>query len=135
MVPQLSREYVKICAVLSLDTALEYYEVLIESLMERTGTFSKRLQAQGRMLESSEEPHQFIGLCLNTKQEIISNLYIVDSPDETWYSRGLSRMHQDLKQMMEVEFRFRALDYKIRIIQESVEVIVGTSPRATRDAA
>ena len=33
-------------------------------------------------------------------------------------------MHQDLKQMMEVESRFRALDYKIRIIQESVEVIV-----------
>ena len=36
----------------------------------------------------------------------------------------LDRMHQELKQMMEVDTRYRALDYKIKIIQESVEVIV-----------
>jgi uncharacterized Rmd1/YagE family protein len=125
VIPKLMYEYVKICCMLLAEsTALEYYEVLIESLMERTGQFSRRLQAQGRMLESSEDLIKFIGLCLNTKQEIISNLYIVDSPDETWDRVDLDRMHQDLKQMMEIDTRYRALDYKIKIIQESVEVIV-----------
>jgi uncharacterized Rmd1/YagE family protein len=125
VIPKLTPENIKICCMLLAEsTALEYYEVLIESLMERTGQFSKRLQAQGRMLESSEDLIKFIGLCLNTKQEIISNLYIVDSPDETWENVELDKMHQDLKQMMEIDTRYRALDYKIKIIQESVEVIV-----------
>jgi uncharacterized Rmd1/YagE family protein len=125
VIRQMSPEYTKICCMLLAEsTALEYYEVLIESLLEKTAQFSRRLQRQGRMLESSEDLIKFIGLCLNTKQEIISNLYIVDSPDETWESVDLDKMHQDLKQMMEIDTRYRALDYKIKIIQESVEVIV-----------
>ena len=125
VLPKLSPANVKICCMLLAEsTALEFYEVLIESLLERTNQFSKKLQAEGRMLESSEDLIKFIGLCLNTKQEIISNLYIVDSPDETWDNVDLDRMHQDLKQMLEVDTRYRALDYKIKIIQESVEVIV-----------
>jgi required for meiotic nuclear division protein 1 len=123
--PKLSTEYTKItCMLLAESTALEYYEVLIESLLEKTNHFSRKLQTQGKMLESSEDLIKFIGLCLNTKQEIISNLYIVDSPDETWDSGELDRLHQEMKIMMDVDVRYRALEYKIKIIQESIEVIV-----------
>ena len=108
-------------------TALEYYENLIQNLLEKTNTFSKKLQRQGRMLESSEDLIKFIGLCLDTKQEIISNLYIVDSPDETWENVELDKLHQELKTMMEIDVRYRALEYKIKIIQESVDVIVDLS--------
>ena len=79
------------------------------------------------MLESSEDLIKFIGLCLDTKQEIISNLYIVDSPDETWENVELDKMHSELKTMMEIDIRYRALEYKIKIIQEAVEVIVDLS--------
>ena len=64
---------------------------------------------------------------MDTKQEIISNLYIVDSPDETWENVELDKMHQELKVMMEIDIRYRALEYKIKIIQESIEVIVDLS--------
>src|SRR6185437_8060332 len=48
VIPRLSRENVKICCMLLAEsTALEYYEVLIEGLLERTGHFSRRLQTQG----------------------------------------------------------------------------------------
>lgn len=125
VVQSLSYQIVKIvCMLLAESTALEYYEVLVENLLERTNVFSKKLQRQGRMLESTEELMKFIGLCLDTKQEIISNLYIVDSPDETWESPELDRAHQELKAMLEVDTRYRALEYKIKIIQESLEVIV-----------
>lgn len=121
----LSYQVIKIaCMLLAESTALEYYEVLIENLLEKTNKYSKSLQRQGRMLENSEDLIKFIGLCLDTKQEIISNLYIVDSPDETWENVELDKVHQELKLMLEVDTRYRALDYKIKIIQESVEVIV-----------
>jgi required for meiotic nuclear division protein 1 len=125
VVPKLSPEFIKItCMLLAESTALEYYETLIESLLEKTNRFSRKLQLDGKMLESSEDLIKFIGLCLNTKQEIISNLYIVDSPDETWENGELDRLHQDMKVMMDVDVRYRALEYKIKIIQESIEVIV-----------
>ncbi|OFZ20997.1 MAG: hypothetical protein A2X94_06590 [Bdellovibrionales bacterium GWB1_55_8] len=126
--PALSFEIIKIaCMLLAESTALEYYEVLIENLLEKTNRYSKKLQQQGRMLESSEDLIKFIGLCLDTKQSIIANLYIVDSPDETWDSVELDKLHQELKVMMDVDIRYRALEYKIKIIQESVDVIVDLS--------
>lgn len=128
VVGELSYSLVKIaCMLLAESTALEYYEVLIENLLEKTNVFSKKLQRQGRMLESTEDLIKFIGMCLDTKQEIISNLYIVDSPDETWENSELDKVHQELKTMMEIDTRYRALEYKIKIIQESVEVIVDLS--------
>jgi uncharacterized Rmd1/YagE family protein len=128
LVSSLSYETIKIvCMLLAESTALEYYEILIENLLLKTNTFSKTLRRQGRMLESTEDLIKFIGLCMDTKQEIISNLYIVDSPDETWESVELDKMHQDLKSMMEIDIRYRALEYKIKIIQESVDVIVDLS--------
>ena len=128
VVHSLSYEIIKIvCMLLAESTALEYYEVLIEDLLVRMNKYSKTLKRQGKMLESTEDLIKFIGLCLDTKQEIISNLYIVDSPDETWENVELDRMHQDLKTMMEIDIRYRALEYKIKIIQESVDVIVDLS--------
>jgi uncharacterized Rmd1/YagE family protein len=128
VVSNLSYEIVKIvCMLLAESTALEYYENLIENLLVKTNAFSKTLRRQGRMLESTEDLIKFIGLCMDTKQEIISNLYIVDSPDETWESVELDKMHQELKTMMEIDVRYRALEYKIKIIQESVDVIVDLS--------
>ena len=128
VISTLSYEIIKIVSMLLAEsTALEYYEVLIEDLLVRTNKYSKILKHQGKMLESTEDLIKFIGLCLDTKQEIISNLYIVDSPDETWENVELDRMHQELKTMMEIDVRYRALEYKIKIIQESVDVIVDLS--------
>jgi uncharacterized Rmd1/YagE family protein len=132
MVSSLSFQVIKIaCMLLAESTALEYYEVLVEGLLERANIFSKKLQRQGRFLESTEDLVKFIGLCLDTKQEIISNLYIVDSPDETWENIELDKVHQELKVMMEIDTRYRGLEYKVKIIQESVEVIVDLS-KSTR---
>lgn len=125
MMSALSYEKIKIvCMLIAESTALEYYEILIENLLEKTNVFSKKLEREGRILESSEDLIKFIGLCLNTKQEIIANLYIVDSPDETWDSVELDKVFKEVKTMMEVDTRYRALEYKIKIIQESIEVIV-----------
>lgn len=127
-VASLSFEKIKIvCMLLAESAALEYYEILIENLLEKTNTFAKKLHKQGRIVESNKDLVRFIGMCLNTKQEIISNLYIVDSPDETWDSVQLDRIFKEVKQMMEIDTRYRALEYKIKIIQESIEIIVDLS--------
>ncbi len=121
---KLSYQKIKIiCMLVAESTALDYYDILIENLLERATVFTKRLERQGRFVESKEDLLKFVGMCLSTKQEIISNLYIVDSPDETWDSPELDKVFHDLKLMLEIDVRYRAVEYKSKIIQESIEVI------------
>ncbi len=125
VVSQLTFAIVRTVSMLIAEsTALEYYEILIENLLEKTNIYSKKLESQGRLPGASKDLVKFIGMCLNLKQEIISNLYIVDSPEETWENVELDKLFQELKVMVEVDTRYRALEYKIRIIQESIELIV-----------
>ncbi len=127
-VREITFDAVKIASVLlAQSTALEYYEILIENLMERTGKFSRLLEKEGRTFQRNDELIKFIGMCLNTRQEIISNLYIVDSPDEVWENNFLERLFTDLKANLDIDSRYRALEHKIQIIQESIEIFVDLS--------
>ncbi len=112
-----------ICMLVAESTALDYYDILIEGLLERATIFTKRLETQGKFVESKEDLLKFVGMCLSAKQEIISNLYIVDTPEETWDSPEMDKMYHELKTMLEIDVRYRAVEYKSKIIQESVEVI------------
>ncbi len=121
---KLSYQKVKIiCMLVAESTALDYYDILIENLLERATVFTKRLEQQGKFVESKEDLLKFVGMCLSAKQEIISNLYIVDTPEETWDSPEVDKMYHELKVMLEIDVRYRAVEYKSKIIQESVEVI------------
>lgn len=124
-VKSLTYDSIKLASVLlAQSTALEYYEILIENLLEKTSKYTRRLEKEGRYLEKSEELLKFIGLCMNTRQDIIANLYIVDSPDEIWENNDLERLFTDLKAILDIDVRYKALEHKIQIIQDNIEIIV-----------
>lgn len=112
-----------ICMLVAESTALDYYDILIENLLEQASVYTKRLELEGKFVDSKEDLLKFVGMCLSAKQDIISNLYIVDSPDETWDSPELDKVFHELKLMLEIDVRYRAVEYKSKIIQESIEVI------------
>lgn len=112
-----------ICMLVAESAALEYYDILIENLLEQASVYTKRLELEGKFIDSKEDLLKFVGMCLSAKQDIISNLYIVDSPDETWDSPELDKIFHELKLMLEIDVRYRAVEYKSKIIQESIEVI------------
>ena len=133
VVSDLSLEKIKIISTLLAESvALEYYEAVIEKLLGDINIFSKELKKKGQLFSNSNNFTRFIGTCLDIKQEVISNLYIVDSPDEIWENIELDRLHKDLKMMLEISVRYRALEYKIKIIQESIEILIDLA-RAKRE--
>lgn len=124
----LSYDSIKIASVLlAQSTALEYYEILIEDLLAKANKFSRRLESQGQFIEETEDLMKFIGMCLNMRQEVISNFYIVDSPDEIWENHDLERLFTDLKANLDIDARYKAIEHKIQIIQESIEIIIDLS--------
>ncbi|MDZ4677835.1 MAG: RMD1 family protein [Oligoflexia bacterium] len=113
--------------VVAESAALEYFELIVDDLLERNHQISDSLRTKGKLIKETKQLIKFIGFCLTTKQEIIANLYVVDAPDEVWEDQVLDRLYGELKRMFEIETRYRVLEYKLKLIQESVEIIVDLS--------
>lgn len=113
-----------ISGVVAESAALDYFEQTVEELLLRSQRISKNLLDTGDPQLSMREMARFVGVCLNTKQEIIADLYVIDSPDEIWDDQNLSRLYEDLKNLFEIETRYKVLDYKLKLIQETVDVVL-----------
>ncbi len=122
----LSYEKIKlICSVIAESTAIEYFELIVErDLLTQTQTISRNLKTSGDTDLTMKEMSKFVGTCLSTKQEIIAEFYVVDSPDEIWENQTLSRLYLDVKQLFEIETRYKVLEYKLKLVQETVDVVV-----------
>lgn len=109
--------------VLAQSTALEYFEIKADDLLRKTGDIGQILRQKGRLARSAKEIKRFIGHCITTKQELVSSLYLLDKPDETWNDQLLDGLYRDAVEMFEIKDRYKTLDYKLRMTQESLELI------------
>ncbi|MCC6277311.1 MAG: RMD1 family protein [Oligoflexia bacterium] len=121
-----------ISMVLAESAALEYFELIVDDLLERTRQITDTLRKKGRLIRNTTQLIKFIGFCLTTKQDIIANLYVVDAPDEVWEDQSLDKLYDEFKRMFEIETRYRVLEYKIKLIQEGLEILVDLS-KSERD--
>lgn len=112
VVDKLSREKIELMAlVLAQSTALEYFENKVEEIWSQMGTIP------------SKKIRPFIDQAMTTKQNLIGTLYLLEKPEETWESKILDDLHQEATMMFELKERFRTLDYKLRTIQENLEIL------------
>lgn len=112
-----------ICRVIAESTALDYFENAVEDLLIKSQKISNNLKETGKPLMSIDAMTRYIGICLSTKQDIIADFYIVDAPDETWEDQVLSKLYEDVKFLFEIETRYKVLEYKLKLIQEAVDVV------------
>ena len=68
---------------------------------------------------------KFIGKTLNLKNRISENLYIFDSPDVTWEDEQLATLDYHLKQTFDLKNRYFAIEKRITIIKENLELFKG----------
>jgi len=109
--------------ILAQSTALEYFELKVADILERTGSILEGLGRKGRMKLSEKETRKLIGFCMMTKQNLISSLALLEKPDETWESESLDRLYQEAEGMFELKDRFRTLEYKLKTIQDNISII------------
>lgn len=125
VVPALDPPTVDIISLLlAQSVAIDYYE---EDLVEILGHLDRRtdaLAARGRIPGSARDLIRFVGSAISTKNQIIAALAVLDKPAVTWESEALDRLYRDLRAMLEIEERFRALEYKLRAIQDSLEIFL-----------
>lgn len=121
---ELSREKIDILAlILSQSTALEHFEKVVDDLLEKSGSIMKELERKGRMTGREYKINKFIGFCMTTKQDLLSSLYLLDKPDETWDNSILESLYREASDMFELKERYKTVDHKLKMIQENLSLL------------
>jgi len=111
-----------IMLTVSQSVALDYYEEQTTKLLEETNHYTQMLEAKGSLNISSTNLKKYIGKSLGLKNRIAENLYIFDSPPETWDDENLNKMYNDLKRTFDLQERFRDIQEGLSIVKDNLEL-------------
>ncbi|MDB4918666.1 RMD1 family protein [Mucilaginibacter sp.] len=106
----------------SQSVALDYYLEQTTKLMEETNYHTQILESRGRLDLSGINLKKYIGRTLVLKNRIAENLYIFDSPPETWEDENLNKIHNDLSRTFDLKERFRNIQEGLNIIKDNYEL-------------
>jgi len=106
----------------SQSVALDHYSQLTNILLEETNYHTQILERKGSMELSGVNLKKYIGRTLNIKNRISVNLYIFDSPDETWEDETLNKIDIGLKKTFDLQDRFQTIQEGLTIVKENLEL-------------
>jgi required for meiotic nuclear division protein 1 len=106
----------------SQSVALDYYNQQTNSLLEETNSHTQLLEKKGRINMGGIKLKKYIGRTLNLKNRISGNLYIFDSPEETWENENLNKLDIGLKKTFDLQARFRTIQEGLSIVKENMEL-------------
>ena len=122
-VPELNDNVVRICMLhVGQTVAMDYYEALSTDILEGTKKLTEQLELYGRIKIPKKELLKFIGRTLNIKNSILDNLYILDNTDLGWDNEYLSKVDQGLKDIFDINIRFRDVDYRLKIVENNLKL-------------
>jgi len=111
---------------LSQTVAIDYYSSIAEKLLQEVKSLSSELERKGKISLVKREMMKFIGKSLNTKNKIVDNLYIFDSPDIAWDNEMVEKVHKTLTRTFDLNARFKELEYTFKIIDDNLQIFKET---------
>ena len=106
----------------SQSVSLDYFSEQTNRLLEETNSQTLSLERRGRLAITGQALKMYIGRTLNLKNRISENLYIFDSPPETWDDENLNRIDLGLKRTFDLQERYRDIREGLEIIKENLEL-------------
>lgn len=125
VVRELTQPVVELVAfVIGQSVAMEYYEDDVDRILGRLASIAAGLEAKGRFQGNVRELLRFVGRGMSLRNRVIHTLALLDSPALAWEDEVLDRMYRELRQSFAIEDRYRALDHKLQMIGQNLELVV-----------
>ncbi len=112
-----------VARILAQSTSLERFELRADEMLEKAAEITETLAVEGKIPRHTKELLRFIGVGLSTRRQIVTQLSLIDPPEEIWDDPSLDNLYHKLHTNFELQVRFRALEYKLELIEEAVEVV------------
>lgn len=106
----------------SQSVALDYYSEQTNKLLEETNYHTKSLERKGKLDIGGNALKKYIGKTLLLKNRISENLYIFDSPPETWENENLNKIDLGMKKTFDLQERFRHVSEGLQIVKDNLEL-------------
>ena len=103
---------------------LDFYQEAAQQLFDNTVNLTNQLESYGRLRVSKTNLLKFIGKTLNTKNRIIDNLYIYDTPSVVWEDEYLGKVNDGLTKTFDISIRFKELEYMLKRVESNLSVFV-----------
>jgi uncharacterized Rmd1/YagE family protein len=104
--------------------ALDFYQEQAQHLFDETVVLTNQLELNGTLNISKKNLLKFIGKTLNTKNRIIDNLYIFDTPAVVWENELLDKVNEGLTKTFDIFIRFKELEYMLKNAERNVSVFI-----------
>ena len=122
---ELTPELIDLLAtVIGQSVGMEYYENDVDRILRRIDEFAGEVAERGSSKRGVKELTRFVGEAMQLRNQVIFTLSLLDSPPATWDDESLDRVHRDLRAAFAIEDRYRALDHKLNMIRDSLELMV-----------
>jgi required for meiotic nuclear division protein 1 len=108
----------------SESVALDYFSQQSSVLLETTNEQTLILEKRGKLNISGRNLKKFIGKTINLKNRITENLYILDSPPETWDDEYLYKIDSELKKTFDIQSRYRNIHEELQIIKDNLGLFI-----------
>lgn len=106
----------------SHSVALDFYSEQSDLLLDGTNHQIQFLENKGKLTISGKELRRYIGKTLNLKNKIYQNLYIFDSPPETWEDEQLNKIDVELKKTFDLRIRYKNILEDLQIVKENLDL-------------
>lgn len=123
VVPESDERVLKITMLnVAHSVTLDFYTQKAEQLLSEIQGFTNQLEEKGSIEISRKNMLRFLGRALNSKNRIVENLFIFDSPDTTWDDEYLDRLHRGLSRTFELQPRFKEIEYTFKVVEDNLSV-------------
>jgi uncharacterized Rmd1/YagE family protein len=114
-----------IALTLGQSVTMSYYEGIIASIAQSvSGLLDQMKKSGGRVKPAPRKFHSIIADAVKARNDVIGALHLLDKPDIIWDDRTMDLLYSDLRSSFDLEERFRALEYKLGAIQDTMELLI-----------
>ena len=125
VLPKLDARSVELVALaIGQSVGMEYYEDNVDALVSQLERASLRLADAGKLSDRNRELLRFIGRGMAMRTQVVHTLSLLDAPALAWDDEVLDRLYRDLRAAFAIEDRYRAMDQKLEMIQDNLELMV-----------
>jgi len=116
-----------IASALAQSTTMEYYESILENSWITIDKMLAKLKKTGSLTPFPHALTQKTAECLIVRGKVVRILHLLDKPDLIWEDKVMDENYNDLRSLFDLPERFQALEYKLQLIQQTLELLVDTS--------
>lgn len=113
-----------VAQTLAQSVSMEYYEIVVTQAKMRALSLLNDVRLKGRIVTPAAKLNRQIADASMAQAEVVGVLHLLDKPDILWNDAEMESIYTDLRNAFDLEERFKAIEYKIETIKDTLRIIL-----------